>query len=983
MKNRANKFAALLVLVLMLATLLAMPASAASYSKVYGQTQDRIRVRASASTSGAVIDNIVKNACVYVTDSKTSGSITFIKVNYIGSDGKKLSGWLCQKDNSQTYVKILSKSQADDKFGVSGGDLPSKRVGTFTASQRGSAAESSSGSGSDDGYIKFGSQGEGVSQMQTKLKEMGFYSGEITGNVGNKTVAAIKGFQEKYGLTADGVAGPQTLAKIDAAYASRGNSGSSDSGSSGGGLKQGSKGSEVSELQRNLTTLGYYWADITGNFGEKTKTAVKRFQEENGLSADGVAGAKTIAAIAKAMAGKTSSGSSTAVSSGTVLKLNSQGTTVSQMQTDLKQLGYYYAEITGNFGEKTEAAVKKFQERNGLSADGVAGPKTLEAIRKAVAAAGGSVSSSGSVSGGVSGLKLGSTGEKVYALQRDLTTLGYYYGDITGHFGTMTQTAVKKFQKSRGLTQDGVAGTDTLNAISSAVRGSTGSDSALGSTGVSVAGTLREGDSGDAVRDMQLRLQKLGYYYGEVTGHFGTLTRKAVRAFQDDNDLTVDGVAGSATLKLLSSLTGGGSIITNPSVGGGTVVDEADSYAVISKDNVYLRKSYSTSSAAIASMGVDTRVRVTRKYTVSGETWYYISVTLDGVSHKGYVRADMVSFTNDWDDSWGVDTGEAEILGMIRVTATSVNVRDDWGTDAKVVGTASIGDVFYYIDTVEGWFQTKAGYWISRDYVKVMSDDEVNDYTNNGGTISNTYREGDTGTMVKWIQETLADLGYYDGEITGNFGSLTKEAVRLFQRDHDLGSDGVAGPKTIAKLNEVATGEVSGSVDQGYNPKIYNLNWFDYQRAVYMVMMPKGSTFTLTDIARGVSFNVKVQSVSGNHADVEPATSADTDVLCSLYNVSSANMLVTQNKYQRRAMVATAHTKSGDVQFICSIYAIPHGNDTVSNNDFNGQFCVHFNGSKTHGSDRVDNDANGHQDMISKGASTLAGKGYQISTVWP
>ena len=77
-----------------------------------------------------------------------------------------------------------------------------------------------------------------------------------------------------------------------------------------------------------MTTLGYYWAEITGNFGAKTETAVKRFQEENGLTADGVAGAKTLNAIAAAVArkGGTSASSSNA---GTALKLNSQGTKLS------------------------------------------------------------------------------------------------------------------------------------------------------------------------------------------------------------------------------------------------------------------------------------------------------------------------------------------------------------------------------------------------------------------------------------------------------------------------------------------------------------------------------------------------------------------------------------------------------------------------------------------------------------------------------
>ncbi len=58
------------------------------------------------------------------------------------------------------------------------------------------------------------------------------------------------------------------------------------------------------------------------------------------------------------------------------------------------------------------------------------------------------------------------------------------------------------------------------------------------------------------------------------------------------------------------------------------------------------------------------------------------------------------------------------------------------------VGTANIGDCFYYVDTVSGWFQTKAGYWISSSYAKVMTDAEVDAYIkNNGGS-------GDTGTTL-------------------------------------------------------------------------------------------------------------------------------------------------------------------------------------------------------------------------------------------
>ncbi|MCI6375797.1 MAG: peptidoglycan-binding protein, partial [Clostridiales bacterium] len=663
MKNGVIKRLALVIALLAMVTVFAVPlASAASYSKVYGQTQSRVRVRESASTNATIIDNVVKDACVYITSSKTSGSNTFVQIKYRDSDGNVASGWVCQSDGKTTYVKVLSAQQAKDKFKVSGGDLPSTRVGTFTAKQR-----SASASDSDNSYIKSGSSGEAVKSLQTKLKALGLYSGEITGNVGSKTEAAIKAFQAKYGLTADGIAGPQTLAKIDAAYAASGSSSSSSSSSSTSGLKLGSQGTAVRNLQQDLTTLGYYWAEITGNFGSKTETAVKRFQEENGLTADGVAGTKTLNAIAAAVAKKGGSSASSSTSSGTALKLNSQGTKVSRLQQDLKQLGYYYAEITGNFGEKTEAAVKKFQQAKGLTADGVAGTNTLNAIASAIAAAGGSTSSGT----GTSGMKLGSTGDDVRALQQNLTTLGYYYGDITGRYGSLTQQAVKKFQKARGLTADGVAGTSTVNAIASTLK-SSGSTPAGGS-GSTTAGTLREGDSGTAVTELQTMLKKLGYYYGDITGSFGSLTRKAVRKFQDANNLTVDGIAGAATLSKLRALTGG--TISDGGSSGTTVTTE-NSYGRIIKDNVYLRASYSTTSASKASLGKGQLLRITKTYTSAGVKWYYVSVNMGSYTHNGYVRSDMMEIISESEyNSNGGNSGnnysDQEILGMIKVTGNN------------------------------------------------------------------------------------------------------------------------------------------------------------------------------------------------------------------------------------------------------------------------------------------------------------------------
>lgn len=938
--GRINKRSALLAILCVLVMVFAVPvASAASYSKVYGQTQDKVRVRESASTNATIIDNIVKDACIYITSSKASGSNTFVQVKYRASDGSTATGWVCQSDGRNTYVKVLSTDQAKSKFKVSSGNLPSKAVGTFTAAERKASAANS-----DTTYIRENSSGATVSKVQTELKALGYYYGQITGNAGPKTVAAIKSFQSKNGLTADGIAGPQTIAKIDAAYEAKGGS-SSGSGSSASGLKLNSKGTDVRNLQQDLTTLGYYWAEITGNFGAKTETAVRRFQEENGLTADGVAGTKTLNAIAAAVARKGGTPASGG-SAGTTLKLNSQGTKVSQLQTDLKQLGYYYAEITGNFGAKTEAAVKAFQKAKGLTADGVAGTKTLNAIAAAVDKAGGSSSGSSSTN-----MKLGSTGAAVSALQQNLTTLGYYYGDVTGHYGNLTQQAVKKFQKAKGLTQDGVASTATLNAITSALKNA-GVDVGPGT----VATTLREGDKGTAVTELQTMLKKLNYYYGSVTGSFGSLTKQAVRKFQDANKLTVDGVAGPATINKLRTLTGGSADSGSSS---GSTVTTDKSYGRTTKDNVYLRSSYSTTSSAKASLQKGQKFRISKVYTVSGVKWYYVTVTVGGYTYKGYIRGDMMENITAADFGDDSNSGEQETIGMIKVTGNNVSLRYQPSTSANRVGTANIGDCFYYVDTVNGWFQTKAGYWITKDYAKVMTDAEVEAYIkNNGGSGStgSSYTIGSTGSTVTYIQTALTALEYYDRQITGHYGRYTKDAVRAFQRDHNLTADGVCGATTLAAIQKAYSG--SSSATTTYNATVYKLDWSYMKSNATALGIARGASIKLTDLTTGKSLNVHVQS-TGNHIDAEPLTSADTTTLCEIYGVSTPNAI----SYKRRPMMIT--TSAG--QFLCSIYGQPHGAQDITNNGYEGQFCLHFVNSKTHGTNRVDGD---HQNAINT-AETL------------
>ena len=78
---------------------------------------------------------------------------------------------------------------------------------------------------------KYGSYGNEVRQIQTKLKRWGYYNGSVDGIYGSQTVAAVKWFQRKNGLTVDGIAGPKTLAAMGI-YTSSSSSNTSSSNSS-------------------------------------------------------------------------------------------------------------------------------------------------------------------------------------------------------------------------------------------------------------------------------------------------------------------------------------------------------------------------------------------------------------------------------------------------------------------------------------------------------------------------------------------------------------------------------------------------------------------------------------------------------------------------------------------------------------------------------------------------------------------------------
>ena len=598
---------------------------------------------------------------------------------------------------------------------------------------------SSSSSSSSATRLEKGSTGSDVKDLQTKLKKLGYYDAYVDGDYGDTTVAAVKAFQKKYNLTADGIAGKETLKKLDSVYEN------ANSAKEDGSLRMGDSGSAVKDLQTKLKKLGYYSGTVDSTFGSGTYAAVRAFQKKYNLTADGVAGGETLKKLDSAYKNADSDKDDDS------LRMGDSGSAVKDLQTKLKKLGYYSGTVDSTFGSGTYAAVKAFQKKYNLTADGVAGSETLKKLDSAYKNADSDKDDDS--------LRKGATGSAVKNLQTKLKKLGFYNASIDGDYGDTTVAAVKAFQKKYNLTADGVAGSETLKKLDTAYKNA---DSDKDDD------SLRKGATGSAVKNLQTKLKKLGFYNASIDGDYGDTTVAAVKAFQKKYNLMADGVAGSETLKKLDS---------------------------------------------------------------------------------AYKNADSNTSTDD-----------------------------------------------------------------------------------------DSLRKGATGTAVKTLQTNLKKLGFYTAYVDGSFGSTTESAVKAFQRKYGLTADGVAGSATLKKIESAVASASSGKITTE------RLDWFNGGKYV----IPNGAVFQIKDVSTGLIFSARRQS-GGNHMDAEPLTAEDTAILKKINGGTFS--------WRRRAVLV----KYNGHVYAASIYSEPHGTNTILDNNFDGQFCLHFYGSKTHGTDRVDAD---HQKCV-------------------
>ncbi|QQK79422.1 peptidoglycan-binding protein [Salicibibacter cibi] len=127
-------------------------------------------------------------------------------------------------------------------------------------------------------------------------------------------------------------------------------------------LTEGIEDTHVEELQNLLIEEDQLEeSSADGVYNNATTEAVKSFQEENDLLADGLAGPQTLGALK-------------------VLEEGDESALVENLQETLEESGHYNGNTDGDFDEETHEAVKNFQESAGISVDGLAGPKTFGAL---------------------------------------------------------------------------------------------------------------------------------------------------------------------------------------------------------------------------------------------------------------------------------------------------------------------------------------------------------------------------------------------------------------------------------------------------------------------------------------------------------------------------------------------------------------------------------------------------------------------------
>lgn len=421
-------------------------------------------------------------------------------------------------------------------------------------------------------------------------------------------------------------------------------------------------------------------------------------------------------------------------------------------------------------------------------------------------------------------LQYGDSGEDVLAAQERLTDLGYYHGKCSGSFLEGTQSAARRFQKLNNLPETGKLDAATWIVLFS--------DAAIARDGTmpyatpspvpeltptptpepfSYTRTLRYGDSGDLVAALQTRLAELGFYQARVSGGYYQITRTAVRAFQQQNGLTVDGVAGQQTQELLFSADAA-SVNDTPrpsptptpakyklmvdvtnQITRAYTFDENGEYTVLVREMICSTGTKSNPTPLGTTVMPSKRARWGYFPTWDSHAQYLTRIDSANAFHSVlYSQPDERTLAVSSFDALGTRASH----GCVRLQVSDAK----WIYDNCEAGTV--------ITVYEGEYDPE--YTMSLKPTlnrQTLRENPLPEPTpapvyspENWPSEYRTLRRGMTGEDVYMVQMRLKELGYYTGTVTGGYYGGTIAAVEAFQRANGLSVDGAAGKQTQGLL---------------------------------------------------------------------------------------------------------------------------------------------------------------------------------------
>ena len=465
--------------------------------------------------------------------------------------------------------------------------------------------------------LSLGNTGIAVQALQLRLKDLGYFEGDVSGLFDAETEAAVKRFEQTYGTMQTGVATAKLQLKLFAAAAPAYGTEEYNSAviSQYAVLRPGAVGSSVYALQQRLKNLGYPLTELTGVFDEQTSQCVRLFYAAYGLASSDVANvamqrelyadtAKTydpsiqiLSTLSPDEAAQQASivvpdGATEAAEDATAVALGSSGTRISQIQQRLIALGYMAGgEDTGVFDQATQEGVNRFLSAIGRQPNGMLTTDMQDFLLSDNAPAFGGEAAISEYQN----LNVGDSGEAVMNLQRRLVELGYANGTPNGEYGQATISAVAFYQQCNGMEPDGLAsvwlqtilfsddaltyeqtqegagtydpnaedaGDDTMQA--------SGAPTQAPEEALSDADTLYfnlvMGSTGSAVTALQNRLRELEYLDG-VSGVFDEDTRNALIRFQNAIGVEPTGEASASLQRYIYSKAAPGATVAFETTG--------------------------------------------------------------------------------------------------------------------------------------------------------------------------------------------------------------------------------------------------------------------------------------------------------------------------------------------------------------------------------------------------------------------------------